>query len=149
MNAKSRYDAFVIGAGHNGLTAAFYLARGGLSTLVLERRDIVGGCAVAEEIAPGCRTSTTLDIASMLRPEVIRNLDLPSHGLRMVAEERIHHLDLFPPLHWARKRETDRFWEFAQDPHRNRDAHELRDHYPKARERITDGGPRPRNRGRA
>ena len=84
MNPKSRYDAIVVGAGHNGLTAAFYLARGGLSTLVLERRDIVGGCAVTEEIAPGCRASTTSYIASMLRPEVIRDLDLPSHGLRMV-----------------------------------------------------------------
>ena len=80
----SRYDAIVIGAGHNGLTAAFYLARRGLATLVLERRDIVGGCAVTEEIAPGCRASTTSYIASMLRPEVIRDLELASHGLRMV-----------------------------------------------------------------
>jgi hypothetical protein len=65
------YDAVVIGAGHNGLTAAAYLSRAGLSTLVLERRDIVGGCCVTEEIAPGCRVSTTSYIASMLRPEVI------------------------------------------------------------------------------
>jgi phytoene dehydrogenase-like protein len=78
------YDAIVIGAGHNGLVAAAYLARGGLETLVLERRDIVGGCAVTEEIAPGCRASTTSYIASMLRPEVIRDLELASHGLRMV-----------------------------------------------------------------
>ncbi len=77
LTEKTRYDAIVIGAGHNGLTAAFYLARGGLKTLVLERRDIVGGCAVTEEIAPGCRASTTSYIASMLRPEVIRDLDLP------------------------------------------------------------------------
>jgi len=78
------YDAIVVGAGHNGLTAAAYLARAGLSTLVLERRDIVGGCCVTEEIAPGCFASTTSYIASMLRPEVIRDLDLGSHGLRMV-----------------------------------------------------------------
>ena len=70
--SKQIYDAIVIGAGHNGLTAAAYLARPGLSTLVLERRDIVGGCCVTEEIAPGCRASTTSYIASMLRPEVIR-----------------------------------------------------------------------------
>jgi len=78
------YDAIVIGGGHNGLTAAAYLARGGLSTLVLERREIVGGCCVTEEIAPGCRVSTTSYIASMLRPEVIAELSLADHGLRMV-----------------------------------------------------------------
>lgn len=86
MNNSSThiYDAIVVGAGHNGLTAAAYLAREGLSTLVLERREIVGGCCVTEEIAPGCRASTTSYIASMLRPEVISDLRLPHHGLRMV-----------------------------------------------------------------
>lgn len=74
----------MIGAGHNGLTAAAYLARAGYSTLVLERRDIVGGCCVTEEIAPGCHASTTSYIASMLRPEVIRDLHLAKYGLRMV-----------------------------------------------------------------
>jgi phytoene dehydrogenase-like protein len=82
--SRKSYDAIVVGAGHNGLTAAAYLARGGLSTLVLERREIVGGCCVTEEIAPGCRASTTSYIASMLRPTVIRDLDLSAHGLRMV-----------------------------------------------------------------
>jgi phytoene dehydrogenase-like protein len=81
---KKTYDAIVIGAGHNGLTAAAYLARGGLTTLVLERRDIVGGCCVTEEIAPDCRVSTTSYIASMLRPEVISELRLADHGLRMI-----------------------------------------------------------------
>lgn len=78
------FDAIVVGGGHNGLTAAAYLAREGLSALVLERREIVGGCCVTEEIAPGCRASTTSYIASMLRPEVIRDLHLGEHGLRMV-----------------------------------------------------------------
>ena len=78
------YDAIVVGGGHNGLTAAAYLARGGLSTLVLERREIVGGCCVTEEIAPGCRVSTTSYVASMLRPEVIQDLHLADHGLQMV-----------------------------------------------------------------
>jgi phytoene dehydrogenase-like protein len=77
-------DAVVVGGGHNGLTAAAYLARAGLSTLVLERREIVGGACVTEEIAPGCRASTTSYVASMLRPEVVRDLDLAAHGLRMV-----------------------------------------------------------------
>ena len=81
---KNSYDTIVVGAGHNGLTAAAYLARAGLSTLVLERREIVGGCCVTEEIAPGCRASTTSYASSMLRPEVIRDLELGSHGLRMV-----------------------------------------------------------------
>jgi phytoene dehydrogenase-like protein len=86
MNPRSKkvYDAIIIGAGHNGLTAAAYLARAGYSTLVVERRDIVGGCCVTEEIAPGCRASTTSYIASMLRPEVIRDLRLADHGLRMI-----------------------------------------------------------------
>jgi len=81
---RQLYDAIIIGAGHNGLTAAAYLARAGNTTLVLERRDIVGGCCVTEQIAPGCRASTTSYIASMLRPEVIRDLRLAEHGLRMV-----------------------------------------------------------------
>jgi len=84
-----QYDAIIIGAGHNGLTAAAYLARAGKRVLVLERRDIVGGCAVTEEVdaelAPGCRVSTASYIASMLRPTIIRDLKLGSYGLRMVA----------------------------------------------------------------
>jgi phytoene dehydrogenase-like protein len=79
-----RCDVVVVGAGHNGLTAGALLARAGLSTLVVERREVVGGCCVTEKIIPGCRASTTSYIASMLRPEVIRELDLPRHGLRMV-----------------------------------------------------------------
>src|SRR5690606_24988200 len=84
-----KYDAIVVGAGHNGLVTAGYLAQAGLNVLVLERRSVVGGCAVTEEIdperAPGCRVSTASYIASMLRPEVIRDLGLARYGLRMVA----------------------------------------------------------------
>jgi phytoene dehydrogenase-like protein len=84
FSRSAPYDAIIVGAGHNGLTAAAYLARAGFSTLVLERRAVVGGCCVTEEIAPGCRASTTSYIASMLRPTVIRDLGLAAHGLRMV-----------------------------------------------------------------
>src|SRR5215468_2747961 len=84
MPTSSQFDVIVVGAGHNGLTAAAYLARSGLSVLVLERREIVGGCCVTEEIAPGCKASTASYIASMLRPEVIRDLELGSFGLRMI-----------------------------------------------------------------
>ena len=83
-SANSVYDAIIVGGGHNGLTAAAYLARAGLSTLVLERREIVGGSCVTEEIAPGCRASTTSYIASMLRPEVLTELRLADYGLRMI-----------------------------------------------------------------
>ena len=85
------YDVIIIGAGHNGLTAAAYLARAGKKVLVLERRGIVGGCAVTEEVdpelAPGCRVSTASYIASMLRPSIIKDLKLAAYGLRMVACE--------------------------------------------------------------
>src|SRR5262252_44639 len=82
--AERQWNAIVVGAGHNELTAKALLAKAGLSVLVLERRDVIGGACVTEEIAPGCRASTTSYIASMLRPEVIRALDLARHGLRMV-----------------------------------------------------------------
>ena len=89
ISGSSRFDVVVVGAGHNGLTTAAYLAQAGLRTLVLERRDVVGGCAVTEEIdpvrAPGCRVSTASYIASMLRPEVIRDLGLARYGLKMIA----------------------------------------------------------------
>ena len=82
---RARYDAIVVGGGHNGLTAAAYLARGGRSVLVLERRAILGGACVTEEVIPGHRVSFTSYIASMLMPTVIRDLRLGDHGLRMVA----------------------------------------------------------------
>ena len=70
------YDAIVIGGGHNGLVAAFYLARRGLRPVVLERRDIVGGCCVTEEFAPGYRASTGAYVLSMLRQAIWRDMRL-------------------------------------------------------------------------
>ncbi len=82
--ANQKYDAIVIGGGHNGLTHAAYLARGGKKVLVLERRHIVGGAAVTEEVFPGFKFSVCSYVVSLLRPEIIRDLDLPRHGLEIL-----------------------------------------------------------------
>jgi phytoene dehydrogenase-like protein len=79
-----RYDAIVIGGGHNGLTCAAYLARAGRKVLVLERRHVLGGAAVTEEIVPGFKFSVASYVVSLLRPEIIRELDLPSHGMELL-----------------------------------------------------------------
>jgi phytoene dehydrogenase-like protein len=79
-----RYDAIVIGGGHNGLTAAAYLARAGRKVLVLERRHVLGGAAVTEELFPGFKFSVCSYVVSLLRPEIIRDLDLPRHGLEIL-----------------------------------------------------------------
>jgi phytoene dehydrogenase-like protein len=79
-----RYDAVVIGGGHNGLTAAAYLARAGRSVLVLERRHVLGGAAVTQEVFPGFRFSEMSYVVSLLRPEIIRELELPKHGLEIL-----------------------------------------------------------------
>ena len=80
----TRYDAVVVGAGHNGLTCACYLARGGLKVKVLERRARVGGAAVTEEFHPGFRNSAAAYTVSLLQAKVIRELRLAEHGLRIV-----------------------------------------------------------------
>src|ERR1043166_10116 len=78
------YDAVIIGAGHNGLTCAAYLAMAGLKVKVLERRAIVGGAAVTEEFHPGFRNSVAAYTVSLLNPKIIRDLRLHDHGLRIV-----------------------------------------------------------------
>ena len=79
-----QHDVLVIGGGHNGLTHAAYLARAGRRVLVLERRHVLGGAAVTEEIFPGFHFSECSYVVSLLRPEIIRELDLPRHGLEIL-----------------------------------------------------------------
>jgi phytoene dehydrogenase-like protein len=80
----SPYDILVIGAGHNGLVTAAYLARAGMRVLVLERRELVGGACVTEELWPGFKVSTAAYVNSLFRPEIIRDLDLKRHGFAML-----------------------------------------------------------------
>jgi len=83
-NSSGNYDAIVIGGGHNGLVNAAYLAKAGKKVLVLERRYVLGGAACTEEIVPGFKFSVCSYVVSLLRPEIIRELDLPRHGLEIL-----------------------------------------------------------------
>jgi len=83
-NSSAKYDAIVIGGGHNGLVNAAYLAKAGKRVLVLERRHVLGGAACTEEIFPGFKFSVCSYVVSLLRPEIIRELDLPRHGLEIL-----------------------------------------------------------------
>ncbi len=80
MTEKAKYDIIIVGAGHNGLTAAAYLAEAGINVLVLERRDVVGGAAVTEELIPGFRFSTASMFLGMLQPKVVEELKLRDYG---------------------------------------------------------------------
>lgn len=82
--SRSSYDVVVIGGGHNGLVAAAYLARGGLSVLVLERRAVLGGAAATEEVFPGYRVNTGAGDAGMFLPEILEDLNLENHGLQFI-----------------------------------------------------------------
>ncbi|XP_042315169.1 pyridine nucleotide-disulfide oxidoreductase domain-containing protein 2 [Sceloporus undulatus] len=84
---KREYDAIVVGAGHNGLVAAAYLQKGGLKTVVLERRHIVGGAAVTEEIIPGFHFSRASYLLSLLRPQIYKELELKRHGLKVLLRD--------------------------------------------------------------
>ncbi|CAN5556714.1 NAD(P)/FAD-dependent oxidoreductase [soil metagenome] len=104
------YGAVVIGGGHNGLVAAAYLARGGLRTLVLERRDVLGGAAVTEAVLQGFRFSVASYVVSLLRPEIIRDLELPRHGLHILPLD-----GTFTPL------EGDHLWRTDDPAHTQRE----------------------------
>src|SRR5919201_2375723 len=83
----ARGDVVIIGGGHNGLVAAFFLARAGLKTVVLERRPVVGGAAITDEFHPGFRCSTLAHFAGPLREDIAREMQLPRHGLQMLRPE--------------------------------------------------------------
>ena len=93
MSSK-RYDAVIIGAGHNGLVAAGYLAKNGLSTLVLERSDRIGGACVTTELIPGFKVSMAAQVLGMLRQRIIEDLELEQHGLRF----RFRDPEIFVPF---------------------------------------------------
>src|SRR5688572_20698731 len=84
---SNTYDAIIIGAGHNGLVTAAYLARAGKRVLVVEQRHLVGGASVTEEVYPGFKFSVFSYVVSLLRPEIIRDLELPRHGLTILPLE--------------------------------------------------------------
>src|SRR5436309_10645140 len=85
--SPSKYDAIVIGAGHNGLVTACYLGRAGLRVLVLERRYIVGGACVSEETFPGYKVSTASYVNSLFHTEIVRDLNLEAHGYEVLPRD--------------------------------------------------------------
>src|SRR5207344_1215720 len=86
-NGLNGYDAVVIGGGHNGLVAATYLGKAGLRTVLLERRETLGGATITSELAPGIRVPTLAHTVGRLRPSIVRDLDLKRHGLSLVGPD--------------------------------------------------------------
>lgn len=128
-------DALIIGGGHNGLVCAFYLARAGLKVRVLERRGIVGGAAVTEEFHPGFRNSTASYTVSLLNPQVIADMGLAAHGLRVVKRPLSNFLPLadgYLELGGGLARTQEQFRKFSVH-----DADRLPDYYA-ALERVAD-----------
>src|SRR5438270_8902680 len=80
-------DIVIIGGGHNGLVTAFYLAKAGFKPLVVERREQVGGAAITDEFYPGFRCSTLAHSAGPIRPDIVRDLQLEKHGLKLITPE--------------------------------------------------------------
>lgn len=115
----NNYDVIIIGGGHNGLVNAAYLARAGKKVLVLERRHLVGGAAVTEEIYPGFKFTEFSYVVSLLRPEIVRDLNLPAHGLEILPLP-----STFTPMlngdHIA-------FWDDHEETHNEIARHSLKD----------------------
>jgi phytoene dehydrogenase-like protein len=117
MSSSRDYDAIVIGGGHNGLVNGAYLARSGLRTLILERRHVVGGAAITEELMPGFHFTTFSYAISLVRPDIVHELDLVRHG----------YMPLHMPTTFAPMENGDHLL-LGQDHHEN--AHEIRRHSP-------------------
>ena len=122
-----QHDVIVIGGGHNGLTTAAYLAKAGLTTLVLERRDVLGGATLTESPVPGYKFSVASYLVSLLRPQVIRELDLAKHGLQMAPsvgtytphwdgylDRRTDHADTIREIRKWSHRDADNYDDFKQ-----------------------------------
>ena len=86
---ETKYDAVIVGGGHNGLVAAAYLARAGRSVLVLERREVVGGACITEEHVPGFRFSSCAFLFGLFRPQILRDLDLARFGYQAYSADPI------------------------------------------------------------
>lgn len=119
---KPDYDVVIIGGGHNGLTTANYLAMGGLSVCVLERRHIVGGAAVSEEFHPGFRNSIASYVVSLLRPEVVEELELKKHGYEPIPLSNSLYPDLNGDYLFFNEDETNNQAEVAKFSNRDYDA---------------------------
>ena len=103
---KEKYDVAIVGGGHNGLVCAAYLAKAGLRVAVLERRSMVGGACVTEEIFPGYKVCTAAQIGGLLKTKIIRDLELEKFGFGLVPFDP-HRLHLFP---------DGRYIQFWRDP---------------------------------
>ncbi|MEE9301010.1 MAG: NAD(P)/FAD-dependent oxidoreductase [Alphaproteobacteria bacterium] len=128
MVEKAAFDAIIIGAGHNGLACAAYLASAGLSVKVFERRHVIGGAAVTEEFHPGFKNSVCSYTVSLLNPKVIRELELERHGLEIVARPYANFLPL-PDGNYLRYRNDLDEMRAAISPYSERDADRLGDYF--------------------
>jgi len=134
--ATARYDAIIIGAGHNGLVCACYLAAAGLKVGVFERRAVVGGAAVTEEFHPGFRNSVAAYTVSLLHPQVIRDLSLAQHGLKILPRPMANFLPL-PDGDFLRMGASSAETHAEVARHSPRDADKLSDYYTML-ERVAD-----------
>jgi phytoene dehydrogenase-like protein len=123
-----RYDAIVIGGGHNGLVNGAYLAKGGLKTLILERRHLVGGAAITEELRPGYWFTSFSYALSLLRPQIIQELDLPKHGfMPLLMSTRFAPMDNGDHLYFTRNHDEN-LREIARHSPHDADAYEQYSH---------------------